>query len=50
LDRTRPALDTITDNKIQIATIIAKYGAVGVGAGGGIGIGIAIVGKALGAW
>ena len=49
-ERVKPALEIITDNRVAIAGILAKYGAIGVGAGGGFGVALAVVGKALGWW
>ena len=44
-ERIKPALAAVTDNRIQIAVIVAKYGA------GGLGIGAVILaGKAAGLW
>lgn len=49
-ERVKPALEIVTDNRIAIAVIVAKYGAAGVGIGGGLGIALAIVGKLTGVW
>jgi len=44
-ERVKPALERVIDNRIQIAVMVAKYGA------GGLGIGAVImVGKAAGWW
>jgi len=47
-EQVKPNLSLIQDNRVQIATMVAKYGAGGLGIGGGIGIALAIAGKALG--
>ena len=49
-ERTKPALAEVTANRIQIAGIVAKYGAGGLGIGGGLGVAIVLVGKAAGWW
>lgn len=49
-DQVKPALELITENRVQIATILAKWGAGGLGIGGGIGMIIFAVGKAAGWW
>jgi len=35
-ERIKPAIARTTDNRVNIAVMAAKYGALGVGAGGGI--------------
>ena len=49
-ERTKPALADVTANRIQIAGIVAKYGAGGLGIGGGIVGAVILVGKAAGWW
>lgn len=49
-ERVKPALDQIVENRVQIATILAKYAAAGFGATGGLGIGVFLIGKATGWW
>jgi len=49
-DQVKPALSVITDNRIQIAGIIAKYGAGGLGIGGGIVGAVFMLGKGVGWW
>jgi len=49
-EQVKPALSVITDNRIQIAGIIAKYGAGGLGIGGGIVGAVFMLGKGVGWW
>ena len=50
IERIKPALADVTANRIQIAGIVAKYGAGGLGIGGGIVGAVILVGKAAGWW
>lgn len=49
-DRVKPALEQVVENRVQIATVLAKWGVGGLGAGGGLGIGVFLIGKATGWW
>jgi len=49
-ERVKPALIQVVENRVQIATVIAKYAAGGLGIGGGVGIGVFLIGKATGWW
>jgi len=49
-EQVKPALNVITDNRIALATMIAKYGAGGLGIGGGLGMIAFVVGKGAGWW
>ena len=49
-DQVKPALEILTDNRIQVAGIAAKYGAGGFGVISAIGAIVFAVGKAAGWW
>ena len=49
-DQVKPALGLVTDNRLAIAGMIAKYGAGGFGVVSGLGAIVFAVGKAAGWW
>ena len=47
-EQVKPALAQVVENRVQIATVLAKYAAGGLGLGAGLGTLIAIIAKAAG--
>lgn len=49
-EQVKPIIEIANENRLELATLVAKYGSIGIGGGGAIGFAAWLIGKSQGAW
>jgi len=49
-EQVKPIITIANENKMELATVVAKYGSISIGGGGAVGLIIWLIGKSQGVW